>query len=105
MKTHDADRRAIELHLQLRAIERLPNVVVQISKDLKKISIIEKSDPIRFNTISVDRVLSFDVDAAKANGGTREALMVSKRKKPISIPSVELQDAVDSFLMDDDTEN
>jgi hypothetical protein len=104
VKTYEADRRAIELHLQLRAIEKLPRVTARVSKDRKSIIIIDKSDPASFNEVSVGRVLSFDVDAARANGGTREALMISERKTPIPIPSTELQDAVDDFLVGGEAE-
>jgi hypothetical protein len=103
VKTHDADRRAIELHLQLRDIEQLPNVIVKVSNDGKKIQIIDKSAPFDYNTLTVDRVLSFDVGEARRNGGSRSALLQTKRKKPIAIPSSELQDSVDEFLKGDDS--
>jgi hypothetical protein len=99
VKTHEADSRVIDLYLQLRAIQQLPHVVIQINKD-RNIVVSDKSDRTKFKIVSVEGILSFDVDMAKTNGGTWEAVIVSRRKKPIPIPAVELQDAVDKFLND-----
>ncbi|WP_377830329.1 hypothetical protein ACFKHW_17365 [Bradyrhizobium lupini] len=102
----DADRRALELHFMLKEVEQMPLVHLAISIDQKKpILLQDKSDQHHWDHFSVDRFLSLNIEQAKAEGGTYQALVWSRKKmaRP-PVPQAEVARAVDSFLAGEDDE-
>lgn len=102
----DADRRALELYFMLKEVEQMPLVHLAISIDEKKpIFLQDKNDQHHWDHFSVDRFLSLNVERAKAEGGTYQALVWSRKKPtPPRVPQVEVDRAVDRFLTGEDDE-
>jgi len=102
----DADKRAIELYLMLRAVEQMPLVKLRVFKDRKDpIYIQDKNDLSDGWAMTVDHFLQLSLEQANAEGGTALALICS-RKKPARprIPQTEVDRAVEKFLSGDDDE-
>jgi hypothetical protein len=95
-----ADKRAIDLHRQLRAMEAMPSIEVQFSRDGTKIYLGDKNDQGRGNVYTVDQILMLDVQQAKEAGGTWEALVMScKRiKREPQVTQHEVDEGLQSFL-------
>jgi hypothetical protein len=101
--TADADTRAIQLHHQLQAIEEMPLIHIQFPSDGKSIEVFSNDGGrIRHNTLSVDAILSLDVEQAKVNGGTFEALLSSRKRPKPRVSQAEVDEAVRTFLTGED---
>lgn len=102
VRAHDADKRAIRLHLALEALKQMPEIGVIISDDQKSIVIFDQNNRTRFWNWSIDMILSFDLEKTKANGGTVEALIASRRYPKPRVPQSEVDEGVRQFLTGND---
>jgi len=83
VKVNDADRRALRLHHQIKAVESLPLIYVWFPDDGRTIVVAEDRKEGSSRTFSVDAFLMLDVEQAKNKGGTWESLVLSiKHPKP-----------------------
>jgi hypothetical protein len=101
-----ADKRSIDLHLMLVAIEEMPLVGVDLRPEEKEpVVIFDKANPRHYRAYTVDAILRLNVVEAVANGGTFKALTNSRAKpaKP-NLPHSEIARAVDQFLSGSDDE-
>ncbi len=98
---YEADTRAIEFHLQLREIEKLPLVEVEYPPDHKSIILAEKGNFRMYIKASINFVLSLDVEKARANGGTYKALLATSRPPKARIPQKEVEEGTYRFLRGD----
>jgi len=101
VRTHDADARAIALHLKLLELEKMDLIDVEYSKDNKKIIIGEKGTR-RNVEANVDTVLLLDVAEAKRNGGTYSALWATCKPAKPRVPQAVIEEQVHEFLAGDD---
>lgn len=97
-----ADRRAIELYRQLKAIEELQLVEIDLSGDSKSIILADKTRRRYWREWTVDQILSFDVQQAKDNGGTYDALSKSLRRATKQMTHAEAEEEVHHFLSGDE---
>lgn len=97
-----ADRRAIELYRQLKAIEELQLVEIDLSGDSKSIILADKTRRRYWREWTVDQILSFDVQQAKDNGGTYDALSKSLRRATKRMTHAEAEEEVHHFLSGDE---
>ena len=103
VRAGEADKRAIDLYFQIRAVEQMPLIEIQFSDDHKKISVGDRNRRPHWRTLSVDSFLSLDVPQAVAKGGTWENLLDSwKRPKP-RLPQREVDEAVQDFLLGEES--
>jgi hypothetical protein len=102
----DADKRAIALHLALKEVEQMPLIEVQIYRNEKQpILIVDRQRKGFWWNLSIDWFLSLDVEQAKANGGTAQALIESRKKKErLPLPQTEIDRAVTQFMTGEDDE-
>jgi hypothetical protein len=103
----DADKRALELYLALREVERMPLVDLRVRKDSKNpIAFGERNgDPDKWWSFTIDQFLSLDVAAAKAKGGTAFHLSSSHKKAASPrIPQTEVDRGVEQFFSGGDDE-
>lgn len=101
-----ADRRAVELHLMLREIEKLPLIGIELRPDEREVIVVfDRSNNIRFWTYTVDQFLGKSLDQTIAAGGTVDAFVASRAKpaKP-QISHSEAARAVDQFFAGTDDE-
>ena len=98
---HNADKRAIELHLLLREIEQMQSIFVIYKDDNKTIIVGDKADRDYFRKMSVDNILSLNVQEAKDKGGTFKALLTSRRPAKPQVSQAEVDEGVQSFLSGD----
>ena len=98
---YEAERRAIELHLQLREIEKLPLVEVEFPSDHKSIILAEKGTR-KYVYSGMDLILGLDVEKAKANGGTYKALLDSYKRPKTRVTQSEVEEGTYRFLQGDD---
>lgn len=103
VRTSDVDRRAIEFHLRLREIEKMPLVHITVSKDGKKILLCNKQDPSVYAPMSVEDILLLDIEEAKAKGGTQKDLVMSRKAAKSRVTQAEVDEGVPGFLSGDDT--
>jgi hypothetical protein len=105
VRTADVDKRAIQFCRQFQAIEKMPLIHIQFSPDNKSIDIFSNDgERPRSNTLSVEHILLLDVEQAKANGGTFEALLSSRkiRKPKPRFSQAESDKEVQEFLTSED---
>jgi hypothetical protein len=102
----NADKRAIELHFLLLAAAELPFVEISVQSDNKQpIFIQDRFERSFWRNVSIDYFLTFDIEQAKAAGGTARALLESgKKSKRAQLPQTEIDRAVDQFLKGEDDE-
>jgi hypothetical protein len=98
VRTDSADKRAIQLYQQLRAIEKMPSIEVHFTKDGKNIILCSKDDRMNFNEYSVDHILLLDVQQAIKNGGTLVALVTSRRQVRPRVSQAEVDEGMIEFF-------
>jgi len=97
----ESDQRAIELHLRLLELEKMPLIEVQFSDDRKSIFVGDKNNKRMYREFGVDGILRIDMQAAKKNGGTYRAVMDAVRPPGGRVPQVAVDEAVHEFLSGD----
>jgi hypothetical protein len=102
----NVDKRAIRLYRMLREVEGMPLVTLHVNEEPKVLIILgAKDDHTLQKSFTVDQFLLLNIEQAKANGGTAQALWIS-RAAPTSprIPQKEVDGAVVDFLSPEDDE-
>ena len=96
-----ADERAIELYSRLQTIrEDFPLLGVKISPS-KKLVIYEKADSSFAESVSVAKVLRFNLKSALLAGGTLSALLASAYPANLRVPEVAVFEDVDDRIRGD----
>jgi hypothetical protein len=102
----DADKRAIDVYLMLREVEKMPLVRVGVFRDRKEPIFIQDTNDLSDGwAMTVDHFLELSVEQANAEGGTAYALVCSRKKSARPrLPQTEVDRAVNQFLSGDDDE-
>jgi len=101
IRSGEADRRAIALHLGLQKLAEMPLIGVSF-RDGTKIVVSDTSDPNCYAIVSVDSFLSLDLAEAKIKGGSFGDLMSSRKRPRPQVSHAEVDEGVRHFLAGDD---
>jgi hypothetical protein len=105
VRTNEADKRALALHAALSEIEKMPLIGVYVSDGPKPITLYNNDNPKQeFWSVSIDFVLSLDIEKARQAGGTYSQLMNSRKAPRPRPPQAEVSRAVESFLTGEEEE-